>query len=348
MIFVGDIAIPYLGSIKLKNIPNEFKKKSWFGNLEGTLLHFNKELPRRKVVFNDIDALSALKKSLNFEAVALANNHIFDAGNLEITTSYLNLLNIKYLGAGKTINDAVSPLEIQTCIGENVILLNYCWVITRAKLAKSSNSGVSPYDKKYIENAISKIIKHKSNNRLIVFFHWNYELELYPQPLDRETSHMLIDLGVDIVIGAHSHRLQGFEYYKGKPILYGLGNFAFVQKVYWDRKLTFPSFTLDEYAFEVNMKDLSIMCHQFKYNIEKNTLTYIQTTPLLETENLKKISNFQNLDNKTYIDFFKKNRYQKKLLPVFYFKESLFIKNIKIYWVNIVRHNIMLIIKKII
>ncbi|MBT2658215.1 CapA family protein [Bacillus sp. ISL-18] len=31
----------------------------------------------------------------------------------------------------------------------------------------------------------------------------------------------------DGVIGSHPHVLQGFEYYKGKPIAYSLGNFLF-------------------------------------------------------------------------------------------------------------------------
>ena len=40
-------------------------------------------------------------------------------------------------------------------------------------------------------------------------------------------AHAYIDAGADAVIGAHPHILQGIEYYKGKPILYSLGNFWF-------------------------------------------------------------------------------------------------------------------------
>ena len=64
-----------------------------------------------------------------------------------------------------------------------------------------------------------------THRRIIAFMHWNTELELYPQPLDRELSHALIDLGVFAVIGCHAHRVQGYEIYKGHPIVYGLGNF---------------------------------------------------------------------------------------------------------------------------
>lgn len=45
-----------------------------------------------------------------------------------------------------------------------------------------------------------------------------------------------------MVIGSHPHVLQGLEYYKGKPIVYSLGNFVFgssipktaLLKVEWD------------------------------------------------------------------------------------------------------------------
>ena len=50
------------------------------------------------------------------------------------------------------------------------------------------------------------------------------------------------DAGADLVVGSHPHVLQGVEYYKGKPIVYSLGNFIFgssipktaLLKVQWD------------------------------------------------------------------------------------------------------------------
>ena len=33
-----------------------------------------------------------------------------------------------------------------------------------------------------------------------------------------------------MIIGAHSHCLQGMEYYDGKPIIYSLGNYWFNEK----------------------------------------------------------------------------------------------------------------------
>ena len=40
-----------------------------------------------------------------------------------------------------------------------------------------------------------------------------------------------IDAGADLVVGSHPHVLQGMEYYKGKPIIYSLGNFMFYSNI---------------------------------------------------------------------------------------------------------------------
>ncbi|MFC2067365.1 CapA family protein, partial [Chloroflexota bacterium] len=42
----------------------------------------------------------------------------------------------------------------------------------------------------------------------------------------KEVAHAAIDAGVDIILGHHAHLLKGIEVYKGKPILYSMGNFA--------------------------------------------------------------------------------------------------------------------------
>jgi poly-gamma-glutamate capsule biosynthesis protein CapA/YwtB (metallophosphatase superfamily) len=43
---------------------------------------------------------------------------------------------------------------------------------------------------------------------------------------EKDLAHAAIDAGSDIVYGHGSHVLQGVEIYKGKPVMYCLGNFA--------------------------------------------------------------------------------------------------------------------------
>lgn len=60
-----------------------------------------------------------------------------------------------------------------------------------------------------------------------VFVHWGIEREERPQEYQRTLGQQYIDAGADLVVGSHPHVLQGIEYYKGKPIVYSLGNFVF-------------------------------------------------------------------------------------------------------------------------
>ena len=57
--------------------------------------------------------------------------------------------------------------------------------------------------------------------------HWGWEDEPDPSPRLRAFARRMIDAGADMVVGGHPHVTQGAEYYRGKPIIYSLGNFLF-------------------------------------------------------------------------------------------------------------------------
>ena len=61
----------------------------------------------------------------------------------------------------------------------------------------------------------------------IPFFHWGKEGSYDVRDYQIELAHMCVDFGAKAVLGAHPHRLQGVEVYRGAPILYSLGNFIF-------------------------------------------------------------------------------------------------------------------------
>jgi hypothetical protein len=65
----------------------------------------------------------------------------------------------------------------------------------------------------------------------IVYMHWGDEFIEYPSTEQKKFAHWLIDVGSDLVVGAHPHVLQGFEKYNGKYIFYSLGNFLFNMSV---------------------------------------------------------------------------------------------------------------------
>jgi poly-gamma-glutamate synthesis protein (capsule biosynthesis protein) len=62
---------------------------------------------------------------------------------------------------------------------------------------------------------------------VIPYFHWGKEGSMTVQEYQVGLAHLCIDLGCKAVLGAHPHRFQGVEVYRGAPIFYSLGNFVY-------------------------------------------------------------------------------------------------------------------------
>ena len=325
MIFCGDISLPFKNAVRFENFPESLTQKPWIGNLEGSLVNPDKRekgnLLDRQIVFNDSEAIQELTDLLNIRLFNIANNHILDAANIEETLQNLAKTGIPHVGAGRNLHAAQSEITIPGD-KEDFIITSFGWNAINCIYAKTDKEGVNPYTKSNVFNSVQSLINRYPTKKIICLFHWNYELEEYPQPFDRETAHALIDSGVYAIIGCHAHRIQPIEIYKGRPIVYGLGNFAFRQSTYMRGNLKFPPFTQDEIAFEISESG-EFTIHKFKYNPEKQSISYSGSQPILECP-------FQGMNNQEYKSFFKRHRYQKKALPIFYYEDRNFIHNLKI------------------
>jgi hypothetical protein len=71
---------------------------------------------------------------------------------------------------------------------------------------------------------------------LVIFNHWGREDSIAPLPLQRSLGHGLVEAGADLIVGTHAHVLQPEEWYQGKLIFYGLGNFVFSGMGYDERR----------------------------------------------------------------------------------------------------------------
>lgn len=334
MIFCGDIALPFKNAIKIINLPNTLATQQWIGNLEGSLIKHNSknsEFLKRRIVFNSEEAIQELCTSIHYKLFNIANNHILDAAPLNQTTLSLNKLGVPYIGGGSNLFEAQQEISI-TDYGKEYILISFGWEAIKCIYASKKTEGVNPYKKDEVLHQAKRMLDKYSNQRIICLFHWNYELELYPQPFDRELAHKLIDMGVFAVIGCHAHRVQPIEIYKGKPIVYGLGNFLFPQSIYMNGNLKFPDFTLPEITFEIDEHD-NFIVHQFIFDRDTSTLTYIGKKTV-------KTAPFDSLSPTDYIKFFKLHRIQKKALPIILYDDNKCIHRLKINWINL-RNNLI-------
>ncbi|MCM1063247.1 MAG: CapA family protein [Eubacterium sp.] len=81
-----------------------------------------------------------------------------------------------------------------------------------------------------VEDTIQKGIaelQEQGADLILVSCHWGVEREYYPEDYQKILGEKCIDWGADLVIGHHPHVLQGIDEYKGRFILYSLGNFCF-------------------------------------------------------------------------------------------------------------------------
>jgi poly-gamma-glutamate capsule biosynthesis protein CapA/YwtB (metallophosphatase superfamily) len=163
----------------------------------------------------------------HFDAVSVANNHSGDYGPeaFRQTLSELKAAHVRYFGGGNDLADAHAPL-ILVKRGLKIALLGYDDFHPRAFEASPNGPGVAWAED---EQIILDIARARAAGAQVVlpFLHWGWENEPAPCARQRELARTLIDAGADAVIGSHPHVTQGAEMYRGKPIIYSLGNFLF-------------------------------------------------------------------------------------------------------------------------
>lgn len=229
LLFLGDFFFDY------DTIPNDFlllcnfiKRNNYYVilNLETTFGNKGNPINKRGVHLRSSDKLIEALKQLNVIVVCLANNHSMDFGQeaLEELIIKLKKENILFLGAGVNLKEAYQYLHIPNI---SVILQNFAWNVEEAVYATKYNAGVSPLDRKFIIEQTKFLKKQNPKLTIINVYHWGFEYNLLPMPLDIQFAHDSIDAGADLIIGHHPHVIQPQERYNDKNIFYSLGNFYF-------------------------------------------------------------------------------------------------------------------------
>ena len=198
-------------------------------NFEGTLTD-SEEREDKEYAFKAPAEYAGILTSGSVEAVNTANNHSHDYGDqgYEDTISALDSAGILNFGYDKTI-------------------------VTEVKGVKVGLVGIYELKdhlerKEQLKQNIAKV-KAEGAQVTIVIFHWGNEKEEVPDSNQTTLAHLAIDEGADLVCGHHPHVLQGIEEYKGKNIVYSLGNFCFGGNQYpsdMDTMIFQQTFTVDQ------------------------------------------------------------------------------------------------------
>jgi poly-gamma-glutamate synthesis protein (capsule biosynthesis protein) len=147
--------------------------------------------------------------------------------------------------------------------------------------------------------------------------HWDYEGELYPQPMHRQLAFAAIEAGAGAVVGGHPHCVQGIEIHRGSPIVYSLGNWLLAWGSYWGGQLTYPDFMRRELAFEWAPESGDMRCHWYDYDPATHGLRAVGSEPPEQSAAVCDLTPFAGMDAATYRSWFRANRRKRRWLPVY-------------------------------
>lgn len=214
----------------MANVKSIFSKDDLtIANFEGTLTE-STEREDKHFAFKAPASYANILTAGSVEAVNTANNHSHDYGeeSFNDTLKALDTANILHFGYDET-------------------------AVTEVKGVKVGLVGIYELNdhlgrEEQLKQNIAKV-KQDGAQLIVVIFHWGNEKEEVPDENQKTLGHLAIDEGADLVCGHHPHVLQGIEEYKGKNIVYSLGNFCFGGNAYpsdMDTIIFQQTFTIDQ------------------------------------------------------------------------------------------------------
>jgi len=233
-----------------------------FANLESVYTDDPRPVPTGVYMMHGpADNLDSYAKA-GFNVVSMANNHILDCGYdamLE-TRKRLRAQGVKTCGVGDSLTDAREPAIVEVD-GLSVAFLAYASVFPMGYEARVDRAGLAPMrahtfwrdpfplllepgrhpvigtvaDEVDLRHLAEDIQRARGRADLVVTsFHWGDQMRPYRlTDHEKRTARFCIDEGASMVVGHHHHAIRGMEWYKGKPIMYGLGHFVFDLKLNW-------------------------------------------------------------------------------------------------------------------
>ena len=192
----------------LQNVKDIFSADDLtIANFEGTLTDSD-EREDKTFAFKAPASYASILTGGSVEAVNTANNHSHDYGDqsFDDTLAALDDSGIVHFGYDET---AVMDVK-----GIKVGLVGIYELYDHLEREQQ------------LKDNIAKV-KADGAQLIVVIFHWGNETETVPDSNQTTLGRIAIDEGADLVCGHHPHVLQGIETYKGRNIVYSLGNFCF-------------------------------------------------------------------------------------------------------------------------
>lgn len=298
------------------------KVKSYFndddisiGNMEVVIGNDNMKISGDGYNFCAPSWIGPLVSSLDLEVLSTANNHSYDRGveGINSTIDYFkNNTDIVTLGTEKQGNTRKTRI-----IEKNGLKIGFSSYTlgTNIKPSKENVSLINyykdPYTKEILKNQISEEISYLKKNAdiIVTLMHWGTEFTFYPNDEQKEMANYLNSLGVDIIVGSHSHSIQPIEIIgedKKTLVYYSLGNFVSADD---DIARTPKGQETFDNAYQFGLLSKISLKINKDNNIEFNN---IKTEPIINYFN-KDMRNFELIPLSEYNETYEKSHYRYNL-----------------------------------
>jgi poly-gamma-glutamate capsule biosynthesis protein CapA/YwtB (metallophosphatase superfamily) len=225
-------------------------------------------------------SIPLLKKYFN--AINVANNHSCDFGKDSFMAGLaaLKKADLHYFGGGRHREEAYQPLIIERN-GLRIALLGFNRFPPKSFMAGHDEPGIAWLEEADVVKATKSAREEQHADIVIPYLHWGKEDQPCPTTEQKELSRRLIDAGANAIIGAHPHVIQTVDIYKGRPIVYSLGNMVFdyypVDPEVWTGWIVELKFNkpADDKPSEVDMET-------YVLQIDKAGIPHLMPRPLAE------------------------------------------------------------------
>ncbi|MCS6907031.1 MAG: CapA family protein [Anaerolineales bacterium] len=168
-----------------------------------------------------------------FDAMSVATNHIKDCGLTTCgdqaffeTLANFQRVGILTVGAGKNETEALQPIVL-SANGVRFGVVSLGQHEQGGVFATAEKPGIARLNE---ENIIRAIQLARQVADVVIFMpHWGPEDQATPTWIQRQLAQKIVAAGADLVVGNHTHVVQGYQTLDGVWVFYGLGNFVFDQ-----------------------------------------------------------------------------------------------------------------------
>ncbi len=207
-------------------------------NLETSVGTGGRPEPGKRYTFQAPPAALTALAAAGIDVASMANNHALDYGRAPlpgtfeaIGTALADDPSLAVVGVGRDVDEAFRPARVD--VGDTVVATIGATVADQDPTADPTGHWAATADAAGTADALrpARLLAAvrragRSSDVVVVYLHWGVQGEACPSEAQRSLAADLVEAGGDIVVGSHSHLLQGDGRLGPGYVAYGLGNYA--------------------------------------------------------------------------------------------------------------------------